>query len=487
MIRKFNDFEQKYNLFNMKLEDFELWVYIRFELYFAIGEHFGITNGVGSTPKTTLKDKLCLLWNTIIKNPYYNIDNYDVLIIPHQRRILDGTKYRCIYTDEIANHLSFSSITTEFLFGQIHYKPAKSNNIAYLDYIDVWPAIKYKILKCNNSEIKKYAQIIEGYIKEFFSVELTPGYIEKLIEKRYYWHKYKKPLLRKLLLKIKPKVIVEVVGYETNKMILNEVAHDLNIPCIELQHGVIGSGHIAYNYKINKPLKQFPSYLFVYSDYWKRTCSFPIGQDRIIPTGFPYLEEQVNKYPKKKKKGKSINIIIYSSTDSSNAIQRFTNELMDQLEKNNYKYRITYKLHPLEYNYTTDIWDSLKESKNVNFIDSPTKSLYELCSDADIQVGVKTTAVFEGLSYGLDTFILDTGAPDIEFYMGDLVKAGFAVYGKNAEDFIAFVKGKVAKKNYGQDIEDSFFTKNSLENISRGISKIISLREKDTYECEKHE
>ena len=131
----------------------------------------------------------------------------------------------------------------------------------------------------------------------------------------------------------------------------------------------------------------------------------------------------------------------------------------------------------MEYNYSTNIWDSLKEAKNVKFIDSPTKSLYELCSEADIQVGVKTTAVFEGLSYGLDTFILDTGAPDIDFYMGDLVKAGFAVYGKNAEDFIAFLKKKVEKRHYGKGIEDSFFIKNSLENISREISKIISLRE----------
>ena len=313
----------------MKLEDFDLWVYIRFELYFTIGERFGITNGVGSTPQTTLKDKWCLLWNTIIKNPYYNIGNYDVLIIPHQRRILDGNRYRCVYTDEIADYLSFSSITAEFLFGKIHYKPVASKNIVYLDYVDVLPAVKYKILKCNSLKIKEYAQIIDNSIKEFFSVELTPGYIEKLIEKRYYWHKYKKPLLRKLLLKIKPKVVIEVVGYETNKMILNEVAHELNIPCIELQHGVIGSGHIAYNYKIDQPLTQFPSYLFVYSDYWRRTCSFPVGKDRIIPTGFPYLEEQVSKYPKKKKNDKSINIIIYSSTDSSIYIQRFTEEVYD--------------------------------------------------------------------------------------------------------------------------------------------------------------
>lgn len=70
-------------------------------------------------------------------------------------------------------------------------------------------------------------------------------------------------MLRRIIKSISPKVIVEVVGYETNKMIINEIAHEMGISTIELQHGVIGRGHIAYNYLINREYSICRSIFFI--------------------------------------------------------------------------------------------------------------------------------------------------------------------------------------------------------------------------------
>ena len=476
MVKEFNEFEEKYNLFDLAIDDFELWAYIRFEMYFKIGESFGITNGTGSTPPAGIKDKLCLIRNTFINNPYRSIKKYDVLIIPHQRRVLENGKYKCIYTDDVASNLRCSNITAEFLFGMTHFKPAETSRLIYLDYIDIIPAVKYKlnIYDRKKRAIKDVAQMISSAIEEFFSVTVSEESIRKLIQKRYYWHKYKKPLIQKLLKKIQPKVIIEVIGYETNKMIINEVAQEMGIHCVELQHGVIGKGHIAYNYGIKKRLKQFPEFLFVYSQYWKNTCSFPIGGQNIIATGFPYMENQIRKYPKNTNEDGQIRIIVYSSTDSTEPIQKFTEEVMALLDQFGYNYKIVYKLHPLEYSLQTKIWDKIKQSSKVDFIDTPNKSLYELCSYSDVQIGVKTTAVFEGLSYGLKTFILNTGAPDIEYYMGDLVNMGYAIYGNNAADFCKFIEDELSLNSKIQEDKASFFVEDSLNNICQEINRVIA-------------
>ena len=471
MVKEFNKFENKYNLFDLIIDDLEIWNYIRFELFFSIGEHFNIKKGKGYTPKKSLKDKFFLIYNTFIKNPYLTIKKNDILIIPHQRRILEGNKYRCIYTDEISEKLPYKCISAEFLFGRMHYKPAKTKNIIYLDYIDVLAGLKYKKIKLN--KFKDISDYLSKIIKEYFGVIVETDSIAQLISKRYYWHKYKKKYIKKLILKVKPKIILEVVGYETNKMIVNEVAHELDIPCIELQHGVIGKGHIAYNYDTKKKLKQLPSYLFVYSDYWKQTCSFPIGENHIIATGFPYMEEQVKKFPKKIGKEGMLRIIIYSSPDSTKNLQIFTEELITQLEVLNFNFTIIYKLHPLEYNYPSDLWNTIKASKNVVFIDSPKFSLYELCANADIQIGVKTTALFEGLVYNLKTFILDTGIPNLEAYMNDLIEEGYAIYVKNVNELIESIKNDKTILHNNSDRKSPFFMRNSLNNISSEIQNIL--------------
>ena len=377
MVDRFNSFENKYELFDMNIEGFSVWPYIRFEMYFAIGNFFHITNGVGSTPKSKFKDVALMLWNTFIANPSRTIKGHDVLIIPHQRRVLEGKEYKCIYTDELATELPYSCVSAEFLFGRIHFRPAKTKNLVYLDGVDVWPAIKYKLTRKKIDRFRPFASTLSESIKEFFHVEVDTEYISGLICKKYYWHRYKKPIVQKFLNRVKPRVIIELVGYETNKMIINEVAQELSIPCIELQHGVIGRGHIAYNYQLNQKLKQMPTHLFVYSSYWKETCSFPIERDAIIPTGFPYMEEQIEKYLPKVG-NKEIRIIIFSSTDHTEFIRDFAEEIIRIMDHLKLEYEIIYKLHPLEYNYDSSTWSRIKASKNVRFINNSNHSFHYL-------------------------------------------------------------------------------------------------------------
>lgn len=66
----------------------------------------------------------------------------------------------------------------------------------------------------------------------------------------------------RMLNRIRPKVIIEVVSYSLPKLIVNDIAKKMNIPTIELQHGTMGKYHIAYNFSEKMDLKRFPIIFF---------------------------------------------------------------------------------------------------------------------------------------------------------------------------------------------------------------------------------
>ena len=82
----------------------------------------------------------------------------------------------------------------------------------------------------------------------------------------------------KILNKIQPKLILEVVSYSLNRMVLNRLAFERSIPVVELQHGTMGREHIAYNYKEKKQLPELPDYYWIFGQFWKKNTRLPCPQ-----------------------------------------------------------------------------------------------------------------------------------------------------------------------------------------------------------------
>lgn len=84
---------------------------------------------------------------------------------------------------------------------------------------------------------------------------------------------------------------MEVVSYSRRCMVVNEIAEEMDIPTVELQHGTMGEEHGAYNFPEGYKIKQFPKYVFLFSEYWINKASIPISQENRKIVGFPYLEK----------------------------------------------------------------------------------------------------------------------------------------------------------------------------------------------------
>src|SRR5699024_8411693 len=77
-----------------------------------------------------------------------------------------------------------------------------------------------------------------------------------------------------------------------------------------------------------------------------------------------------------------------------------------------FPYSIIYKLHPGEYDRWKTNYPWLLNS-NIQVVASDNPPLYELFAKSKIQVGVTSTAMYEGLNFGLDTYIYSHESWDI--------------------------------------------------------------------------
>lgn len=493
MIDNFLNIEEENNLLVDEIEGFRYWLFIRDKVYSKLANlepdivpnksnEFAkkIDNIFGSkvmkltNKKVSFNDLVKIVKNLTISNPIHYKKEHLILIFPSPRRTLIDGKYYEYWTDPIADYYKEKCISAEFINIFNHLRPYWNDNVLEIDAVDIMPVLLYQIFRIPRkiqTQIDERVEFIVSCFKEKNGLVLDFNFIKNLIETRYIWYVYKKKYLKKFIKNINPKVIIEVCSYSTNNLIINEIAHELGIYTVELQHGVIGREHIGYNYLVNRRYELLPDKLLVFSKYWKDTCRFPIREENIIPVGYPFAEAQKRKYPCKEKKKNSINILIMSQPVFYSDLLKFTIEILKLLTRNGIEFNLVYKLHPTEYEQPLSNWNSILTYKEVRVINSSDVQLYELFAEADIQVGATSTSLYEGLLYNLDTYILDIG--NAKERMQYLCKYGYARMVYSPLQFSNYMKTWNYDINKKRNIPE-FFEKNSLLKTINVIENILS-------------
>jgi hypothetical protein len=228
---------------------------------------------------------------------------------------------------------------------------------------------------------------------------------------------------------------------------------------VELQHGVINKYHLGYSFPGASRIKRtFPDYLFVFGEFWKHVAEYPIEKERIFSVGYPYLESELKKYPTVKKQNQ---VLFISQGTIGKEMSKFASELS---ERENFPFSIAYKLHPGEYSRWRKEYPWLLKAK-LRVIDDDQIPLYGLFAESNIQIGVHSTAIFEGLNYGLRTFLLDL--PGVE-YMDYLIEKEVATMATSVDDLLE----KIQKGKNSGIAMDFFFKPNSLDNIIEALDEL---------------
>lgn len=472
-----NDFlkiEKKYDLNHLEIDSVYPWTYFRMNFWnyemcknlLALSEHISTQNKVKLYAK-----QIKSLVSLIIRNNRKFIHSADVVFLSHERRIKKADFYECIYTDELVKKYDNSVVLEKPYQGQ-HLTPVQTDNIYYTDMLPIKAELFYLFHRyLKTSRYKRiYKEVRNTFAKPLAEIEHAYQYpirYEKIYEsltRVVLELSLMKKELEKIVDKIHPKLIVEMVWYNRICMIVNEIAKEKGIPTVELQHGTMHTAHAAYQFADGcGEIRYFPQYVFVFSEYWKNCASLPIQADHIKVTGYPYFERQLNKYRTIKKEEKTT-IIFVSQGTIGKELSRLAADLCELIDET--KYHIIYKLHPGEYAGWQSRMPWLLQN-NIEVVDSLEHNIYEYFAKCHIQVGVYSTAIYEGMGFGLSTYIYNIGHADT---LADLCEQGYASYVNNAEELYSEIS---AVNCNGRNEGKAFWKMNSFDNICSEMDKLL--------------
>lgn len=470
----FLEIEHKYGLIQDRIDGFAYWTYFRHGIAGEIMKKLDSGGDlyvypVRSVWQQTLARigtvKYALMCGRLPKG------KHDVLILNAERRVWARDYYECIYTDKIASEYP-DSVVLERPYFQKHFTPVETKNLVYTDSIEIKTMVHW--YACQFFHKKQVAQIrkalcdkIRSPIEEVGRVYGVKCDLERILDQMvcgYYVYQMKRKEFDKILRRLNPKVILEVVGYNIDCMIINELASKKGIPTVELQHGATGRSHPAYNYYPNTRVEQFPQYFFAFSRFWIDMARYPLTPDRLKEIGFPHLCEAAEKAKRKTAKKFPYQIIFISQPKIGERMSEIAVELNELIESESYK--IVYKLHPGEYERWRERYVKLASS-GIEVIDNSRADLYDLFAASTYQIGgYGSTATFEGLEFDLRTYIMREGAyPAVTA----LCEKGIARFFDSAQDLYQMIvsdSGSLEQRN-------NFWKENALENMKREIDLIL--------------
>ena len=418
--KKFLLMEERFNLYSIRVRDIYVWERVRNAIRkrirdVRISDSSAQVNNEESQHSFRKKANLIkyggdlsvnILKNLVNKNPYLAGESEYLFFGFSRRKLESDDLWWDVYVDPFVSEYSNRSVVIENPREGTHKSPPKTDPLRYTDLIEnvadihngYRKFIREKRVFASDEE-KKLRQL-ERQINDYFDIEIN---VREIIEERLHARKVRLNMYEKLLKKIQPEVAIVVVSHWKADFI--EACKRLDIPVVGLQQGLLSEYDISHSHPdIDRQLATYPDYFFTWSDFWTQHCrddmEMPIPEENIRPVGYPYAELKYKKCPPDN--GGDIIFISQNMERLSNKISDMAIKLDKKLNDRN----IIYKLHPSEKNNSGKKLSLLKDS-GVEIKSGIESDLYELFSQCSIQVGISSTALYEGLAWGLDTYLLE--------------------------------------------------------------------------------
>jgi len=466
-----NEIESEHDLFERKVDDVRYWERVRNDVYDEVCNSLGVFGKANVEPGGSWKERFrglyLLLRNVLVRNPYL-ADEHEFLFYGHPRRKQrDNGTWWDLYTDPILEEFDLDAVSIEYDHELRHYTPARSSPLKYTDLIE-YSGTLYKMASRYSlpSEEADYLRKVETAFETKFGAEVDlAGFVrEELTERQALV-----PLYERLLNRVKPEVVVLVVSYGKESFI--EACQNVDIPVVELQHGSISKYHCGYSFPPGERKDAFPDYFFTFGSFWKTRLNLPLADEYVYDVGYPYLEQEVDKVPQNQKKNPDPDdksILFISQGTIGAKLSKFAVEVAKSADK---KHSVIYKLHPDEYSRWQDEYPWLVGS-DVEVREEGSAPLYQLFASADVQVGVYSTAVYEGLYFDLETYVVDL---DGVHYVQDLVDEGVITIVSSPQDLLI----KLERDKTQEYDSNRFFRKGSIQEIKSCLNHISENKQSD--------
>jgi hypothetical protein len=365
------------------------WPIIRMRIFHELTRRGGV-HGDPHPVRRTRSAKVRLvgrhLAGTVTRNPFLARGPYDALVVPHPRKP-GGVE---IYTDSLRAALGDSALVID---SGINGTPlAGTRNLDF--FTSASGAIHRRGFGTRCGEIARALAAETG-------VTVPVG---ALVAREVPKHARLRSLYRALLKRQGIKTVYVVVAYFHQHIV--GAARDLGIRVVELQHGAISPFHLGYSYPGRPSVPDQPDELWCFGSYWTDVAELPAEMDtRVVGASFisPLTpEQQAAKDPRL--------VVFLSQGTIGPALVEYAGALASARPDLD----VAFHLHPSERSTSYELPAGVRLSRD---------NTLELLTSATYQVGVATTALFEGMLLGCRTAV--AGLPGNE-YLTPAVSSGDA-------------------------------------------------------------
>jgi hypothetical protein len=252
---------------------------------------------------------------------------------------------------------------------------------------------------------------------------------------------------------IKPKKIFLICYYGIEKMAASYVAKEMNIPVIELQHGVIHDAHPAYITKVNIKPNPYPDYLFCFGEGFKKFVSpFIYPPQNIFIIGNYYID-----YIKKNKdKNRLLFLKKYNNMCSQIIITvagltELDNEMIAFIEK------ISEFRYDLCFIYIPRIMTSgFVHYSHKNIFIETELDVYQCMQNSHITSTVNSTCAIESLALGTPVILMNIQNLAKACYSGFFSPSDVVFYADTPEEYVSYI-ASTASKDRKQILSDAMY------------------------------
>lgn len=338
---------------------------------------------------------------------WFGLPRAELLVANHPRHVLHDGRYVCPYSQPLLDATHHTRVVLEGQFQGRYPSPIPKQPTAYVDLALLASHLEFRaqtLAGCglSQTDVAELAGIREGLERALGAAPPLAALVRRA-RTAVVASLGLRPRYERLLDRVQPRLVLAVIGYRLVNQVLSEVAHARGIRVAELQHGTLGASHPAYNFAPGRRPDSFPDELLLFGDLWRTaTPGLPLPAAQTPAIGYAWLEMQGQRYARVSPRSPR-RLLFLSQRSIGVELSRAAVSLRELIPQD--QLEICYRLHPSEHVGWRDAYPELARS-GIEVQAATSIPLYAAQRDSDLQVGVYSTALLEGLAFGLPTYVL---------------------------------------------------------------------------------
>jgi hypothetical protein len=451
------EIEEKYPVDTVLVNGEQVWPYLRMVHYFAWRKELASESGEGQPvrplPKTLMN---------IVRTSLYGLSNwfrtYDYVVLAESgnRSQVDG-RYMNRLLDPIIDELGPArvlcieniSVFPPHRANQVYTRHVVSNSLVIL--------VSLLIMLLRRAFLRRYKVINRSVLDK---IEADFG-LDVDVTNRIEFFEARQKVFAHLFRRKRPRAILLTCYYGKEPAI--RAAKSLGIKVVEVQHGVIGREHPAYNVHRDLGRSCFPDHLLVFGK--RELATFDnsrfIDQANVHPVGSFYIDYVRTSYKPERRLTQQISgykrvVGVTLQWTAERRLVSFTCEAA-KLDGS-----ILYMLIPRR--PEEKAYSNMDLPRNIMVI--PDRNFYELMTYCDFHSTVNSTCALEAPSLGVQNILVDIDGLARQYYEEVLSDDRLTRFASTPEEYVDTVRSFARlDRNTVCQLHEGFFAANYQDNI----------------------